>query len=244
MKYLLGATPILLCLALSATAQVKTDWERDGLKGRVRTLSTNIADVKKEGGRQVEKRRGSQLLVTYSADGRKVGIEARRGDEVNAKSTLTRDAGGRMAELFTCLPDTNEPFSKVVYSYDSDGNLVESASYVSDAFRGGLVLGTPETLVMKIVYSHDGSGRVAGQTVYAVGEKVISRSVYSHDAKGDLVGSTEYDSEGRSQVEVTYSYEFDAAGNWIKQTRFERKGGDGERLDVPVEITYRTITYY
>jgi hypothetical protein len=244
MDHLLGALSILLSFSLSGFAQIRTDWERDGLKGRVHSISINAADLQKESGKYVEKRRGAQDLIVYDANGRKVRVEARNGDEVNAKSTFIRDAEGRIAELRTCFPDTDLPCGRAVYSYDSKGNLVEYVSYAPDAFRRELEPGTPETLFMKIVYSYDRGGRVVERTTYAVGGKIISRDVYAYDAKGDLAGVAEYDSEGRLEAEATYSHEFDAAGNWVKQTRFERKNRNGEPPAVPVEVTYRTITYY
>src|SRR5688500_4044228 len=116
MEHLLGALSILLFFSLPTFAQIRTDWERDGLKGRVHTISINVADVQKEGGNYVEKRRGVQDLIIYDVNGRKVGVEARRGDEVNAKSTFIRDPEGRIAELRTCFPDTDLPCGKTVLS--------------------------------------------------------------------------------------------------------------------------------
>jgi len=52
-----------------------------------------------------------------------------------------------------------------------------------------------------------------------------------------------FDSEQTVEEGELVEREFDVRGNWIKETRFEKKMERGELMDVPRIVIYRTISY-
>ena len=59
---------------------------------------------------------------------------------------------------------------------------------------------------------------------------------YKYDEKGNKIEENQYNANGTLNYKTTFKYEFDASGNWIKQT--ESKDGK------PSKIKEREIEYY
>ncbi len=59
---------------------------------------------------------------------------------------------------------------------------------------------------------------------------------YKYDEKGNKIVENSYNADGSLREKNTYKYEFDAMGNWIKQTLIT----DGK----PKDLTERVIEYY
>jgi hypothetical protein len=93
-------------------------------------------------------------------------------------------------------------------------------------------------------YAYDQSGRILRDTYY-VNFKDSIRSQdkrFNYDQNGNLVKEVSmlFDDNGRYTKDdyvISYRYEFDATGNWIKRTRYSSDGSVAEQ-------TARTITYY
>ena len=62
------------------------------------------------------------------------------------------------------------------------------------------------------------------------------KHTYKYDEKGNKIEENKYDRDGNLYYKLTYKYEFDAVGNWIKKTEF-KKGK-------PYQISEREIEYY
>ncbi len=98
------------------------------------------------------------------------------------------------------------------------------------------------TLLEITVY--DISGKRIDNKTYPVVNSAIGQEAYDYDEAGRLLRTTVRNEQGVVLSRTEYSYEFDAAGNWVKMTSSVVVSESGrERLE-PVEIAYRTITYY
>jgi hypothetical protein len=78
---------------------------------------------------------------------------------------------------------------------------------------------------------------------YAVSSSAGKES-YKYDGKGNLTEMTVFGPDGSILHRETYTYEFDAIGNWIKMTTSVAAYEDGKIKTEPSEYTYRTISYY
>ena len=65
-----------------------------------------------------------------------------------------------------------------------------------------------------------------------------------YDAKGNVVEMTVRGADGALLSREVYQYEFDELGNWKKMTRSIAVYENGAVGYEPVDVTYRTITYY
>jgi YD repeat-containing protein len=86
-----------------------------------------------------------------------------------------------------------------------------------------------------VTYNSDGSRAHAYQ--YDSQSKLHEVSLEEEDE------TTFVDPEQMDESEETIKREFDVRGNWIRETRFEKKMDRGELLEVPTMVIYRTITY-
>ncbi|HLA12078.1 MAG TPA: TonB family protein [Pyrinomonadaceae bacterium] len=70
------------------------------------------------------------------------------------------------------------------------------------------------------------------------------REQFVYDAKGNVVEMTVRGADGALLSREVYQYEFDELGNWKKMTRSIAVYENGAVGYEPVDVTYRTITYY
>lgn len=81
-------------------------------------------------------------------------------------------------------------------------------------------------------------------TSYPVAGGVAGKEEYKYDERGNITEMTVRDDRGSILSREAYSYEFDKFGNWTKMVTSLVVFENGELKREPVEITYRTLTYY
>ena len=291
---------LLAFSAYNSTAQVgKTDREKAGLVGPVRSVTSSSADFtgdKIEGkgysikppetvsydevGNVLEEQMVSDFGEQMGKTVKKFDLELRLVENIwfDPKGKVVRKNvyvydGGRLTESRTS-DDKNVIREKTVYVYDDKARLTEEVYY------------DPTKPVAKTVYTYDRTGSRPSEYAFFLsdGRKAIApvgpclgahRIKSTYDEKGRTLTQDVFDDDGSlkkgyrwtyddrsniasyisktrsSTVTFTYSYEFDAQGNWIKRTA--KATTDVEGLDVFGEpatpyvrttITSRKITYF
>jgi Flp pilus assembly protein TadD len=81
-------------------------------------------------------------------------------------------------------------------------------------------------------------------TSYPTGAGVAGKEEYKYDERGNITEMTVRDDRGAILSREAYSYEFDKFGNWTKMVTSLVVFENGELKREPVEVTYRTLTYY
>lgn len=79
---------------------------------------------------------------------------------------------------------------------------------------------------------------------YPIGDSLIGKEEYKYDKRGNIIEMTLRDEQGAIVSREAYTYEFDPFGNWTKMVTSLVVFENGELKREPVEITYRTLTYY
>ncbi|HEY0078383.1 MAG TPA: TonB family protein [Pyrinomonadaceae bacterium] len=78
----------------------------------------------------------------------------------------------------------------------------------------------------------------------AAGGTLTGKEVYKYDERGNIIEMTLFNTDGSLLSKETYTYEFDAVGNWTKMTTSVAVVENGKVNYEPTEITYRVIAYY
>ncbi len=73
---------------------------------------------------------------------------------------------------------------------------------------------------------------------------LAGKEEYKYDEKGNITEMTLRDQRGAIVSREAYSYEFDKFGNWTRMVTSLVVFENGELKREPVEVTYRTVTYY
>src|SRR5215211_1449282 len=81
-------------------------------------------------------------------------------------------------------------------------------------------------------------------TSYPIGGGVVGKEEYKYDERGNITEMTVRDNRGSILNREAYSYEFDKFGNWTRMVTSLVLFENGELKREPVEVTYRTVTYY
>lgn len=69
-----------------------------------------------------------------------------------------------------------------------------------------------------------------------------SRTVHVRDDRQEPLEETTYDRDGSIRSKITYTYENDAHGNWVRQTR--SRSEPGASPPETTDVTERKVTYY
>jgi hypothetical protein len=81
-------------------------------------------------------------------------------------------------------------------------------------------------------------------TSYPIKGGLVGKEEYKYDARGNITEMTVRDDHGAILSREAYNYEFDKFGNWTKMTTSLVVFENGELKREPIEVTYRTVTYY
>lgn len=138
-------------------------------------------------------------------------------------------------EAVTDLSEKNDSLFYTVYEYFSSGRKKSEQNF-EHSDEGRL---KPTTTIR---YNYDEQGRIAAtQTTSAGGETVqIQYTYYDNGEKKSMTRSTSF-----GATTYFYEYEYDAQGNWVRQTAFNETKSKGVALSEkrPVSVTERKIEY-
>lgn len=259
--------PILLSLffvvgiVFNSYGQKKTDWQKNNLKGRVKSLTTTEYNATEKFGEPVKTgikekseivilqfdskgmiinhEKGANTIYKYDAKGNK--IEETSYDFDNStivnKRIFKYNANGNVIEEIN-YNSTGEQIEKKVNTYDSNGNLLVCKKSGS-LFNGTRNQGQP--LVTK--YKYDSYGRPV-QVNVGIGDGELGSENYKYDAKGEVIESTANTFNGIN-AKKTYKYIYDASGNWITKITYSSSTYMNIREESKADaITERVIEYF
>jgi len=207
-----------------------------------------------------------KTTYTYDAQGNRTG-EVYYGSDGTLYETLgyIYDDKGKLNEI-TSYGSDGQPLGRhVAYTYDDKGNQTgavwshSGASYTYDS-DGHLIEETVHSsgqIRSRLVHVYDAQGHRVSTTSYASHDPGlgIEKVVTTYDARGNTLEQTTYYTQRADEPERpvpppakrVYTYEWDAHGNWTKQTQtfcsFETGKLVCESSHLST-VTYRTITYY
>jgi hypothetical protein len=122
--------------------------------------------------------------------------------------------------------------NKYTFRYDDQKRLIEKTWFLSNG----------ETTTR---YAYKYSGNQLETLAYSRDGSLNRRVVATVDDKGNETEETEFEKlDGPSKDKYSYTYEFDAKGNWTKRVTLKWVTKDGKASSVPEYVSYRTITYY
>jgi antitoxin component YwqK of YwqJK toxin-antitoxin module len=176
----------------------------------------------------------ARTLPSYSDTGVLNQLDTYDGEGILVQTRIY-DAAGNLTE--ESHYENGGLSIKSVGAYDANGNKIEESHYKAD----GSLYSDSTMNPAKIMDSYDSGGRLSQQLLYSGDGSISWRINYAYDSKGNLVEQWQYRLGGFLISHRTYAYEFDSAGNWAKQTITDRLS---ETCSNPMEIIYRTITYY
>jgi Tfp pilus assembly protein PilF len=108
--------------------------------------------------------------------------------------------------------------------------------------KDGRAIEGPAQLVEITTYGIKGN-RIEN-TSYPLGGGVVGKEEYKYDQRGNITDMTMRNDRGSIVNREAYSYEFDKFGNWTKMVTSLVVFENGELKREPIEVTYRTVTYY
>jgi len=108
--------------------------------------------------------------------------------------------------------------------------------------QGGRLVEGPRQLLEITTYGPRGNR--AENVSYPSASSLVGKEEYKYDDKGNIVEMTLRDESGMILSREAYEYEFDRFGNWTRMVTNLLVFEGGTLKREPIEVTYRTLTYY
>lgn len=235
-----------LCIALVAFAagggkKHKTDWEKEGLKGKVKSyrilwyhavmVSGNVAKADnmpyyesyllfnekgnetESGDMNREEHTGSKVVNMYNSLGYCTKSIA---TEYGAKDTLMQTTvntynGNGTKTQSDIFPPAGKAPLKVVYKYDKDGNMLNGRYIVKN-----------DTLPAQHTFAYDNRGNVVEEDWYNQMENLQTQTMNMYDAKGNKTSTTEQWFNDTAHKKAICQY--DEHGNVIQGDEYNAEG--------------------
>ena len=254
MKQLVLLTILALSVVSPCFAQKRlADRDVEGLKGEIKVVKTETADLKNDSGVWVESNRMPDSYITYDQNGNRVvekvyedgklsssGVyKLLDGDRVLVPDKIEIASTGRELIVTTGRSSTKPQFhddrytQKYKYKYDAQGTKREEIIYQNNG-----------TYWQRRVVTLKGNQR--DEQVYDEKGKFNQKYIYTLDDKGNEIEMLVFSpGEGSASWKENYkNLEFDSKGNWTKRIMSRSYNEDGKYLLRSTVMYYRTCTYY
>jgi Flp pilus assembly protein TadD len=151
-----------------------------------------------------------------------------------------------LAQKIVSNSQPNTPVSFLDSTKEQDG-LAGSVRRVKTEFarvqlKEGRIEEGPLQLLEVTTYALD--GHRTENVSYPVPSAPVGKEEYRYDPNGNIIEMTLRANDGSIISREAYDYEFDRLGNWKKMVTSLVVFEAGELKREPVEVTYRTLTYY
>jgi len=182
--------------------------KKGNLKGENLYLNTEYIQVKN--------------LYEYDAQNRKISETRYSKDKTLYKTTFEYD-GKNITKKETTGPDGAVTMTEKS-SFDKEGNLLER--YITDTY---------DRSVTHEAYKYDNNGNMLSYVISRNGSKE-QELINIYDSHNNLTATKTANAKGEIIDSRTYTYEYDAKGNWTKKTV--------SLTDQPAFIVERKIEYF
>ncbi|OKS89569.1 hypothetical protein [Mucilaginibacter polytrichastri] len=243
MKTLYSIIILFLATATCTAQNVKSDLEKENLKGNVLSVTTTQQDT---GTTKII----NKEIATYNKDGNlisKIRYDSLfKGDT----SSYRIDYEYRSHKLVRSVLNYSNRKLEITstYTYHTLGNEVEERNYAfdTDSLLGSLISKYDEAgnLTKRITY--DGHNHEAGQTYYKYSQgnliredrRSVDSTAYSitmaYDAMDNKMSETTNDAAGSKRSIIYHYFNYDKLFNWLSMDQSDKKDW----------ITVRKIIYY
>ncbi len=223
-KYLVAVLVLLISFS-SCTEKQKNGWQKEKLRGKVKSYVLRQYEVVKDSSGIKKGKEREQRKTTYNRDGKLKSIHFKPQKKNYIQALLGRqieyyyDENGYIVEMHMCSQDTLSGIAKM--KNDEKGYCTEVIYYNLDGTRW-----------LKTTDKNDGNGNVLERKFYDKDEKLEYLVLYKYDKKGNEIESTRHDADGNLMNK--YEYEYDKYGNKIRQKNYRM---DNDSLKLQFEIT-------
>jgi hypothetical protein len=258
-RWLIAALCICFVFGSVVSAQRKTDRDLEGLLGPVKTVSITRIETSVGNVRPGEPKSAPSQSLTFDERGHMIEQYLTNRDGIPWKKWVYEyDANGYKSQQLEYDPTGRITTKKTFrYEFNTQGKVSTTLIYDADGKlynrmvktyndRGlqteNITYDSTGSVSNKSIFTYDGKGAITEFALYNSAGVLVQKQI-PRDAENEMVLSND---DGTLKMREIRSNpkreEFDAHGNWIKETAsIIKQSGKAEEV---FEVTRRIITYY
>ncbi|HEY9285170.1 MAG TPA: hypothetical protein VIP46_17080 [Pyrinomonadaceae bacterium] len=208
MKYFIALLVTLGC-ACASYSQPRSDAEKAGLLGRVKSVEFGRIKYALRDGRGVEGRKIPVQLTAFNEDGATAEVTSFKEDgSISGKTGYLYDDQGRNVGTETNYSmgqgaEERAYKQRIVYTLDERGNRAEEVGYQTDG-----------TVSHRHLFKYDARGKQVEALYYSWNGTRVGKIVYTYDERGNELTQTSYNADDSVAFKTASTY--DARGNKIE----------------------------
>jgi hypothetical protein len=186
---------ILLLQAVTANAQGKSDLQKEGLLGKVKTQVIERATVTTRPGGSAKEQRSFSSMHVYDGNGNCVEAIGVNHDGSKFINRILYDSSGREIERHF-LNANGTMTARSLSFYDDKGQKIETLVYCP-----------LQTLNHILNFAYDDSGNLIEETLHYPSLSIRNRTVIVRDNRGNETGRNTYSIDGALTRQDFYTYD-------------------------------------
>jgi len=207
-------------ITLTISAQVKTDLQKENLKGNVKSFTVTTYEAEQKNGTAQKGAVKSLIVYKFNDQGYKTEIIDLAKAQQNIykyddKGNLVLEDKISLAKKYKLVEDFEEDkknainvgtrYMQTIYRYNEKSQLIEW----NESDKDGMV-------VRKHYFSYDDKGNMLSESNY-YGKDLGEKAIFKYDLKGNRIQMVkiEYLPNGNEGSRITYNYTYDDKGREI-----------------------------
>ena len=184
----------------------KTDLEKLGFKGKVKSVETIYYYAIEESGKITKEDIFVQTFYLFNKQGnlQEELIDFNDGGQYQSKYVYDSQNN-----LIQNIYGFDGIYENIFYKYDNEGNKIEEVIYDEN-----------DSLIKKYIYDYDSQGNLKKEFEYD-SQGLKSKKTYEYDSQGNLIKKKFYLPNGK--LDRKYIYKYDSQGKVIAEYRFTTK---------------------
>ena len=229
------------------SSRVSSDAADKGLRGPVKSVLTESQSLSGTGSGQTRKRNS---LETYNKQGNMVREELYDGRGNQSVITVFGYIDGSRVSTSKWISHEYDPPPPVGIGPAPRSEMKRSDSRYQNRFE--FKYDNKKRLIEKTYFHNNGepgprdvykyTDKQREELFYSADGSLRQRYLYTLDDKGNEIEKSIFERDGTVRSRISFVYEFDSRGNWIKRTASEIVTKDGREERKPQNVYYRTVT--
>lgn len=225
---------LLLIECNTSKSKIRTDLERQDLKGKVKSIKSVAYRAIEKFGKIQKGNENSIFFYTFNKDGNFIECISNEKENNSRQTFIYNDQGNIIEQKEYDFKGNLK--SQTTYSYDRKGNKIEENSFEGYQFRRSIykydnkcrevetlitisIKGINGSIELRKIKEYNNEGNIIEEKTYDNNNNLVIKGIYTYDEKGNIIKNIFVGSD-TNEIEEKYIYTYDKNSNKIEEQKY------------------------